>query len=66
MLTRQPQIYGKMRHGIFSRENSSRGGGGISILKMEQKRSFKFDERHGCFFRTLGGVKKKYRLMYTT
>lgn len=54
MLTRQPQIYGKMLHGIFSRENSSpqqerqepRGGRGISILKMEQKCSFKFD---GCF-----------------
>lgn len=61
MLTRQPQIYGKMRHGIFSRENSSpqqekpRDGRGISILKMEQKCSFKFDERHGWFFRTLRG-----------
>lgn len=32
-----------------------RGGGGISVLKMEQKCSFKFDKRHGCFLELGGG-----------
>lgn len=57
MVTRPLQIYGEMQHGIFSREKASwtaprqqeRESGGVAGLKMEQRRSFKFDESPGCF-----------------